>query len=96
MEFEWDEAKNRQNIAKHGISFERASTIFEHFHITREDTRYDYGEVREISIGELVPSVIIVVVHTNRSGRIRLISARRANTRERRHYEEEIRKRIDD
>eukprot|EP01036_Dinobryon_divergens_P008661 gene8661-11587_t len=49
--FEWDEAKNRSNIAKHGVSFSFASKIFAGIVLTREDARNDYGELREVSIG---------------------------------------------
>ena len=46
--FEWDEDKNAANIAKHGVSFQRASRIFENRVLTVVDGRADYGEVREI------------------------------------------------
>ena len=95
MEFEWDESKNLRNIEKHGLSFERARKIFDGFFITWEDTRYDYGEVREVSLGNIEGVVMLAVVHTDRDGRIRIISARRANAKERRLYYEEIRKRTD-
>ena len=49
--YEWDEAKNRANIAKHGIGFDLACRIFEGPVFTLRDTRQDYGEIREISIG---------------------------------------------
>ena len=47
--------------------------------LTAPDTRQDYGEERWISYGSLGPRVVLVVVHTRRRGRIRLISARKAN-----------------
>ena len=95
MEFEWDENKNQRNIAKHGISFQQAKQIFEDPDVlTYEDNRFDYGEIREISIGELLLTtqqkiIIIVVVHTNRDRKIRLISARLANKQERKIYEQQ-------
>lgn len=46
MQFEWDDLKNRANVAKHGISFETASGIFEGPFITAQDTRGAYGEAR--------------------------------------------------
>lgn len=88
--FEWDEEKNRQNIANHGISFEMAKRIFEGPVFTREDDLLDYGEIREISIGMVDGMAILVVVHTDRNERIRLISARPATSRERKRYEREI------
>lgn len=85
-EIEWDEAKNHR--ATHGISFEEASAIFEGPVFTAADDREDYGEERSVSMGRLGSLVAIVVVHTDREGRIRLISARKANRRETKaHYE---------
>lgn len=89
--FEWDEAKNAANITKHGISFEQAVRFFEAPLLTAVDGRRDYGELREISIGRLDEAAILTVVHTDRSGRRRIISARPASGRERRQYEEAIR-----
>ena len=54
------------------------------------DDRQDYGEERFISTGQLGALVVVVVVHTNRSGRIRLISARMANRKERQAYYEHL------
>ena len=77
--FEWDEEKDRANRTKHGVSFEEAKAIFDGPVFTAPDERQDYGEERFISTGELGALVVVVVVHTSRSGRIRLISARKAN-----------------
>lgn len=95
MDFEWDEDKNKANIAKHGISFEDASTIFDNFTLNWIDKREDYGEVREISIGLFDAIAVLVVAHTDRNGICRIISARPANRKERKHYEEAIRKAFD-
>lgn len=86
MKFEWDENKNRSNLEKHGISFEEASLIFEGTVLTRIDDRREYGEAREISIGEIAEEVVIVVVHTKRNKKTRIISARKANRKERGRY----------
>ncbi len=91
MEFEWDEAKNQANIEKHGISFEDAVKIFEGFTISAVDKRFDYGEVREVSIGMIDGLAIIVVVHTDRQGACRIISARQANQKESNRYEQTLR-----
>jgi uncharacterized protein len=91
--FEWDDAKNASNIAKHGLSFHKASMIFDGPIITAIDDRFDYGEVRRISIGTIGAAVVIVVTHTDRNGKIRIISARPAKRRERERYVEELRKR---
>ncbi len=92
MDFEWDEEKNKANIAKHGIAFEEAALIFRGIALTEIDVRQDYGEVREISIGSLPEQVVIVVVHTDRSGVTRIISARSANRTERRKYDDYCKK----
>ena len=88
MEFEWDENKNLENINKHGISFEEATTIFERPMWTRIDDRHDYGETREVSIGDIGNLVIVVVAHTERNNKTRIISVRKAISKERRRYYE--------
>lgn len=87
MQFEWDETKNRSNILKHGFDFERAKTIFDGITLVKEDARFSYDERRFIRIGKMEAVVIIVVVHTDRDGITRIISARKANKTERRDYE---------
>lgn len=91
MEFEWDEAKSAANIAKHGISFQTASRIFEGPIVTQTDDRHEYGEVREYSLGQIEGILIVAVIHTDRNGKCRIVSARRANRSERAQYEEAIR-----
>jgi uncharacterized DUF497 family protein len=89
MKFEWDDNKNRQNLQKHGISFEEAQEIFNSIVFTSIDERYDYydyNEIREISIGAIEGLVIIIVAHTTRDNKIRLISARKATPKERKTY----------
>ena len=90
MDFEWDEAKNLANILKHGICFEDAKKIFDGFTVDAIDNRFDYSEERVISIGMNEGVAILVVVHTDRNGVCRIISARRANNKERKRYEETI------
>jgi uncharacterized DUF497 family protein len=92
MEFEWDDEKNKSNIKKHSISFEQAKAIFDYEILTKVDDRYNYGEIREISLGLLEGKTIIVVVHTQREGKIRIISARKANKEERETYNEHTKK----
>ena len=95
MRFEWDEAKNLQNIAKHGVSFEDASRIFLGFTITLTDDRFDYGEAREISIGMIRGTAVLVVVHTDRNETCRIISARPAVKAERKRYESALRQALE-
>jgi uncharacterized protein len=85
MQFEWDESKGQSNLQKHGISFEEAIEIFDGPVLTRIDLR-DYTEVREISVGAIAGIVVLVVVHTDRNGITRIISARKGNRKERRLY----------
>jgi uncharacterized DUF497 family protein len=92
LQFEWDEAKNEVNQIKHDIVFEEAALIFSGITLTEPDERRDYGESREINIGQLAEQVVIVVVHTDRNGVTRLISARTANRTERRRYDDYCKK----
>ena len=86
MEFDWDSAKDEANRKKHGISFDEAKDIFDGPTLTRADDRQEYGEDRDISLGSLSPDAVLVVVHTEREDKIRLISARKANRSERKVY----------
>ena len=86
MQFEWDEEKNLANIGKHGISFEQAQQIFDGPTLDREDDRTDYGEKRTTSLGLLGRIVLLSVTHTDREGRMRIISARPASRKERAIY----------
>ena len=92
LQFEWDEEKNRLNHSKHGIGFEEASLIFTGPVLTAPDDRQDYGEKRFISYGQLNPMAVVAVVHTLRRGRIRLISARKVNRKERQAFHEHLEK----
>ena len=92
MEFEWDENKNRENIEKHAVTFVDACRIFEGFTLDLFDDRFDYGELREISIGMAGGAAILTVTHTDRSGICRIISARQASKKEVELYDEAIRK----
>jgi uncharacterized protein len=84
--FEWDEAKADENYAKHGVGFETARQVFrDPFAIERLDDREDYGEDRFILTG-MAEGVVLIVVHTERDGRSRLISARRATKHEQDDY----------
>lgn len=92
MKFEWDEDKNQANIAKHGLRFEDAQRIFDGFTVDAVDDRIDYGEERIISLGLLDGIAVLAVIHTDRNDVYRIISARPANRKERKCYDEAIRK----
>jgi uncharacterized DUF497 family protein len=96
MPFEWDDRKNAANIAKHGVGFALACRIFEGPVASWIDDRADYGEVRVHTIGMVDAVLVLAVIHTQRDGTCRIISARRANARERKRYEEAISARTDD
>nr|WP_295890688.1 BrnT family toxin [uncultured Devosia sp.] len=91
MPFEWDDDKDRLNQAKHGIAFAEAQLIFEGPVYSWTDQRFDHGETRSVSIGLVRGVVAVAVVHTDRNGVTRRISARLANRRERTLYDEHFR-----
>ena len=79
---EWDEAKAKSNLRKHGVDFADAIHIFEDqgaSHVL--DQTMDYGEDRFKVIG-MIDGVILVVVYAERGERVRIISARKATKRE--------------
>ena len=85
--YSWDETKSRENLAKHGPGFRDAQVVFDGACVTFEDTRRDYGEQRFITPGQLEGRVA-VVAHTPRGGHTRVISMRKANSREAKRYRE--------
>jgi uncharacterized protein len=90
MQFEWDEAKNIENIRKHEIDFADVSDMFDGPMLIEPDDRFDYGEDRWFGIGFL-GNGIAVVIWTERYGDvIRIISARRANRYEQQRFEQYI------
>lgn len=88
MKRRFDEAKNAQNLAKHGIRFEGIADFEWHSAITKQDNRFDYGEPRFISYAP-VCGRLHCLVWTVRDGGLRPISFRKANIRERIRYEKE-------
>ena len=88
-EFEWDNAKAAANVAKHGVTFEMAREAFrDPVAVEWRDLNQDAGEVRYALLGA-VDGRILFVAYTQREERIRIISARRATSYERRRYHEE-------
>ncbi len=87
--FEWDEGKSRKNLRKHGVSFDEASTIFgDPLSVTIDDSQHSISEPRWVTLGHSARHRLLAVVHTDRGGRIRIISARVATRYERESYEE--------
>lgn len=90
LTFEWDEKKAKQNLRKHGVSFEEAATVFgDPLSLTIEDPLCSGEEERFVTMGMSIQGRLLVVVHTERGDNIRIISARRATRHERKTYEEE-------
>ena len=87
--FEWDEEKKQTNFSDHGLSFEDAETVFSGKCVTFEDTRYDYGEPRFVTLGRLEGRTV-VIAHTPRGENTRMISMRKANSREQKTYKERL------
>lgn len=86
--FEWDSVKARRNIETHGISFDEASTAFKDMlSLTIHDPLHSNEEDRFILIGNSYRNRLLVVVHTERGNKIRIISARKATKKERKQYE---------
>ncbi|MBK5480350.1 BrnT family toxin [Pseudomonas sp. TH21] len=91
LDFEWDLVKAESNLRKHGIRFEEAALVFEDpFHLSVQD-RFENGEYRWQTIGAVRGCVVVLVAHTIRfedgTEIIRIISARRADRKERKTYE---------
>jgi hypothetical protein len=87
MEFEWDEAKRRANLAKHRIDFVDAKEIWRGDVLEIRSSQDHHGEPRHLAYG-LARGRIIAVVFTRRGERLRLISARRARHHERQAYQD--------
>jgi uncharacterized DUF497 family protein len=91
LTFEWDSRKARSNLAKHGVGFEEASTVFgDPLSLTIPDSEHSKMEDRFVTMGSAFSGKLLVVVHTDRGDNIRIISARRASRRERKFYEESV------
>src|SRR5208282_988893 len=92
MRFEWDEQENRQNLRKHDVRFETAALVFnDSFALSQPDPAFE-DEERWITVGAIGAGSILLVVHTFHEERhdeiVRIISARAAESHERRAYEE--------
>ena len=91
VKFQWDENKNDQNIAKHGIDFQDVVEMFSHPMLTQLDTRHDYREDRWIGIGLLKNIVAVTVfIEWEDEETIRIISARKATRHENKEYHKKI------
>ena len=88
MKFEWDGEKEKQNIRKHAISFDEAVTVFyDPLSATFHDPDHSITEDRFITVGYSPQGHLLVVSHTEREDKIRIISARPATISERKRHE---------
>ena len=91
LQFEWDRAKSNACLVRRGFDFAVATQVFhDPLRVVTKDRRHDYGEDRFQVIGAINERVF-VVVYTMRGMATRIISARKANAREVRHYEHSTR-----
>jgi len=89
MRFEWDTKKATANLRKHGVSFDEAATVFyDDLSLTGDDPDHSDDEERQITFGVSGAGRLLVVSHTERGNRIRIISARPTTRSERKLYEE--------
>jgi uncharacterized DUF497 family protein len=88
LKFEWDDGKAQANLAKHGVSFEEAASVFgDPLALTFPDPDHSIGEKRWLTFGISCSRRLLVVAHAERGRSIRIISARRATRHERGIYE---------
>jgi len=89
MEFEWNKGKAEANLAKHGVSFEEAKTVFDDpLFIDFYDPDHSEDEDRYIIVGQSQQHRLLIVSYTKRQNIVRLISAREATRTEKDAYEE--------
>lgn len=89
MQFEWNSEKATQNIKKHGVPFDEATTVFnDPLSITFPDPDHSFFEERYVIIGLSSKNRLLIVAHTDRAEKVRIISAREATRNERRFYAE--------
>ncbi len=89
MRFDWDRRKAQGNLRKHAVSFDEAASVFlDPQALSGPDPDHSLGEERYITFGYSQLGRLLAVCHTYRTGRIRIINARRVTRSERKMYEE--------
>ena len=83
----WDEAKNRSNLAKHGLDFGDVEKVLRGACVTFADSRFDYGEERLITLGLLAGRLVFIADAPRGDNITRIISMRKANRREQKIYQ---------
>lgn len=89
--YDWDEKKNARNKARRQLDFNDAEQVLNGPTLTFEDSRMDYGEPRFITFGLLVGR-LVVIAHTPRDDKTRIISMRKGNAREQKKYSQRLEK----
>lgn len=89
-EFEWDLSKEAKNVKERNLDFTTASRIWDGLVLEKVDDRRDHGETRILAFGK-IDGRLMAVLFTWRGAARRIISARKANKREQRHFEAAIR-----
>ncbi len=89
MRYVYDPAKDRANLAKHGVSLALAEVLFAGPHVSMTDDRFEYGEVRNVAFG-LINHRLFACVYADRGAERRVISLRKANKREVKRYGESL------
>ena len=89
--YDWDDDKNAQNKADRQLDFKDAELVFDGPTFTFEDSRFDYGEPRFITFG-LLAGRMVVIAHTPRNDKTRIISMRKGNAREQKKYSQRLKK----
>jgi uncharacterized protein len=89
MEFTWSERKRAINLREHGLDFVDAPRVFEGLTFTYEDDRFEYEEKRFVTLG-LLAGVPVSIAHTESEDEIRVISFRKATSREAKRYFNEV------
>ncbi len=88
LHFDWNPEKARRNVEKHGVSFGEAATVFgDPFSYTFDDPDHSDEELRFLTVGLASTGELLVVSHTDRQGKVRIISARTLTKQERTFYE---------
>ncbi|MEP6891742.1 MAG: BrnT family toxin [Nitrospirota bacterium] len=90
VRLEWDEAKRKANIAKHGIDFLDVPEMFGSLMLVGTDSRKDYGETRKVGFGFIRGRLMVVASTEREPNSIRIISAQKANTREEVYCQEAV------
>ncbi len=86
--FDWDTGNSRKNVEKHGVTGQEAEEVFFYYNLNLEDDKHSKEETRFKALGKTRESRYLMIVYTKRKDKIRVISARDANKKERKIYKD--------